>query len=261
MQFNPLSDLPLLHLRRTAASWLAVACLYIGGPQTAAAREPATLTVVDPFIELHSGAGRGYPVLEVVEDGNEIEVIERRTSWYRVRTRRGSEGWVPRAQLARTLTPGGAEFTEAQATEEDFRSRRFEVGAWMGDFDGSALMGLQGGWRATPNLSVEMEFLQVVGSSADSRVVDLSLAAHPFPDWKYAPYFAIGTGLIQTQPAAVLVSSQREEDQSLSVAAGVETWMTQTFVLRVEYRNYLVLTSREEHESLNTWKAGLSVFF
>lgn len=227
----------------------------------AMAREPAKLTVADPFIELHGGAGRGYPVLEVVEQGDEVEVIERRTSWYRVRTRRGGEGWVPRAQMLRTLMPGGGHFREQETSEQDYLGRHYEVGAWLGDFDGSALMGLHGGWRGTPNISVAADFLQVVGNNADSRVLDLSLGMHPWPEWTFSPYFALGTGLVQTQPAAVLASAGREENQSLSVAAGVESWVTQTFVLRLEYRNYLVLTSREDYQSLDTWKAGLNVFF
>ncbi len=238
-----------------------VALLAVGLISEAYARETATLIVTDPFIELHGGAGRGYPVLEVVEQGDRIEVIERRTSWYRVRTHRGREGWVPRAQMLRTLTPGGEQFHEQEADENDYLDRRYDIGTWLGEFSGSALMGLHGGWRATPNISVEADFLQVVGNNADSRVLDLSLGMHPWPEWKFSPYFALGTGLVQTQPAAVLVSAGREENQSLSVAAGMESWVTQTFVLRLEYRNYLVLTSREDYESMDTWKAGLSVFF
>ncbi|MFZ5724323.1 MAG: SH3 domain-containing protein [Pseudomonadota bacterium] len=236
---------------------VVLSCLTV----TALAGEPARLTVVDPFIELHSGAGRGYPVLEVVGHGSDIEVIERRTTWYRVRTARGTEGWAPREQLLRTLTPGGETFREQEKTADDFRAHRFEAGTWLGDFDGGALLGLSGGWRFTPNLSTELAVHQVVGRVADSRVLDLSLAAHPFPDWRYAPWLAIGTGLVQTQPSSVLVSAERREDQSLSVATGVERWLSQTFVLRAEYRNYLVLTSRETHESMDTWKVGLTVFF
>lgn len=227
----------------------------------AAAREPARLTVVDPFVELHSGAGRGYPVLEVVEHGTDIEVIERRTTWYRVRTKRGTEGWAPREQMLRTITPAGEEFREEDVTEDDFRNRNFQIGAWLGDFNGSALMGLHGAWRFTPNLSTELSVQQAIGRNADSLVADLSLAAHPFPEFSYSPYFAIGTGIIQTQPASVLVSADQRDDQSLSTALGVQHWMAQSFVLRLEYRQYLVLTSQEDHESLDTWKAGFAVFF
>ncbi|MFZ5756440.1 MAG: SH3 domain-containing protein [Pseudomonadota bacterium] len=241
-------------------AWACAALLFLLSV-SAAAREPARLLVVDPFVELHSGAGRGYPVLEVVEHGTEIEVIERRTTWYRVRTVRGKEGWAPREQMLRTLTPGGEVFQEDEITEDDFRNRRFQVGAWMGDFGGSALMGLYGSWRFTPNLATEVAVQQAIGREADSLVADVSLAALPFPELSWSPYLALGTGMVETKPASVLVSAETRDDQSLSTALGVQHWVAQSFVVRLEYRQYLVLTSREDHESVDTWKAGFAVFF
>lgn len=225
------------------------------------AAAPEKVTVVDPFVELHSGAGRGYPVLEIVEQGSEVEVLESRTTWYRLRTRRGTEGWASRVQMLRTLTPAGEAFHEDETTAEDFIDHRYEIGALLGDFDGSALMGLYGAWRFTPNLATELAAGQAIGRSADSLLIDVSLAGHPFPAMKYSPYAAIGTGLVQTRPSSILVGANRREDQSLSVALGVEGWVLRAFVLRLEYRQYLLLTSREEHEKLDTWKAGLAVFF
>ena len=50
--------------------------------------------VADPFIELHTGPGRGYPVFHVVDRGESVQIVKQRTSWYLVRTDRGIEGWV-----------------------------------------------------------------------------------------------------------------------------------------------------------------------
>lgn len=238
-----------------------VAILALFAASSAHAAAPARVTVVDPFVELHSGAGRGYPVLEIVEHGTGIEVIERRTGWYRLRTPRGTEGWAPRAQMLRTLTPGGEAFQEEITTEDDFREHRWEIGALLGDFEGSSSLGLYGAWRFTPGFTTELSAQQAIGRAADSLVIDASIVGHPFPGMKYSPYAAIGTGVVQTRPSTILVGANRREDQSLSVAAGVEGWVSRAFVLRLEYRQYRLLTSREEHEKLDTWKAGLAVFF
>lgn len=246
-------------LRRSRPLGVALALALLTG--VVHAREAARVTVVEPFVELHSGAGRGYPVLEIVEHGSEIEVIERRTTWYRVRTLRGHEGWAPREQMLRTLTPGGEAFREEETTAEDLRRHRYEVGTWLGDFEGGALMGFYGAWRFVPTLSAELAVQQSVGRAADSFVVDASLLGHPFPEWRWSPYVGIGTGIVQTQPSAVLVGTSRREDQSLAVAGGVQYWMAQTFVLRLESRQYLLLTNRSQHESIDTWKAGFAVFF
>ena len=212
-------------------------------------------------MELHSGAGRGSPVLEVVEKGRRVDVLSRRTTWYLLRTERGRLGWAPRAQMLRTLTPAGEVFQEDEKSADDFHGHRYEIGTWLGDFEGSALMGFYGAWRFIPTMSAEFSVQQSVGRIADSFVVDASLLAHPFPQWAWSPYAGLGVGVVQTQPATVLVGANPREDQSLAVAAGVEHWISQAFVLRLEYRQYLLLTSREEHESIDTWKAGFAVFY
>ncbi|RPI63204.1 MAG: SH3 domain-containing protein, partial [Lysobacterales bacterium] len=73
----------------------------------AAERQLREVTIADPFIELHTGPGGGYPVFFVAERGEEIALIRRRTEWFLVRVARGQEGWVHFEQLATTLNPDG----------------------------------------------------------------------------------------------------------------------------------------------------------
>ena len=61
------------------------------------------ILIADPFIELHTGPGRGFPVFFVAERGQEVEIVKRRTDWFMVRTDRGVEGWVAREQMIATL--------------------------------------------------------------------------------------------------------------------------------------------------------------
>ena len=65
---------------------------------------PHKILIADPYIELHTGPGRGYPVFHVVERGREVEIVKRRTDWFQIRTERGIEGWVPREQMIATLS-------------------------------------------------------------------------------------------------------------------------------------------------------------
>jgi hypothetical protein len=38
-------------------------------------------------------------------------------------------------------------------------------------------------------------------------------------------------------------------------------YLTDRFILRVEYKRHTVLTSRDDNEEIDQWKAGFSVFF
>ena len=80
-----------------------LACVTLGllGPgamlSTAAAAEKVQIT--DPYIELRTGPGRGYPVFHVAPRADWIELLMRHTDWFKVRTADGREGWVNRQQL------------------------------------------------------------------------------------------------------------------------------------------------------------------
>ena len=39
--------------------------------------------VLDPFLEMRTGPGRGYPVFHIAEEGDSIEIDKRRTDWCR----------------------------------------------------------------------------------------------------------------------------------------------------------------------------------
>ena len=83
---------------------------------TAAAKaddSPRKILVADPFIELHTGPGRGYPVFHVIERGREVTILKRRTDWFQIRTDRDVEGWVAREQMGRRARKvAEAEFSE-----------------------------------------------------------------------------------------------------------------------------------------------------
>ena len=103
--------------------------------------------VADPYLELHTGAGRGFPVFFVVERGESIEILKRKTDWFKVRTPAGKEGWVSRDQLENTLTDAGVEKTFRDILVEDYLARRLEVGFAGGIFESDPLVLVRVGWR------------------------------------------------------------------------------------------------------------------
>src|SRR2546423_9509319 len=95
-------------LARCVFSALVVVCAFGFAPPAGAAEETEKLIITDPYIELRTGPGRGYPIFFVAARDDRIQILLRHTDWYKVRTEKGKEGWVNRSQLESTLTEAGS---------------------------------------------------------------------------------------------------------------------------------------------------------
>jgi hypothetical protein len=231
--------------------------------QTAAAKEhPHKILIADPYIELHTGPGRGYPVFHVVERGREVEIVKRRTDWFEIRTDRGVEGWVPREQMIATLEPTGEPLDLQEPARENYMSRRWQAGVSGGDFAGASLISGFGGYAFSDNLSIELTLNHIVGEFSNGYSATLGLVHVFVPEWRISPYFTLGTGVIYTDPKSTLVQSVDRTDQIGYVGGGLQFYLTRRFMLRTEYRNNVIFTSRDDNEEVDEWKyRGIAFFF
>lgn len=216
--------------------------------------------VEDPYLDLHTGPGRGYPTFYIAERGEQVAVLKRRTDWFKVRVPHGEEGWVPREELERTLGPDGNPFALPGLDLGAYAHRRWEVGALYGDFGGANVIATYGAFSLTPNLSVELWGSQALGRFSDSKLLGLDVVEMLYPDWRFSPYFALGGGVVTTEPKATLVATTDRTDRAAHVGLGMRAYLTRRFVFRAEYKSYVVFTSRNDNEEIREWKAGFSFF-
>jgi hypothetical protein len=223
--------------------------------------EPLAVTILDPFADMHTGPGRGYPIDHVIERGESITLVRRRTDWIQVETKRGRRGWVSRDALNLTLGPDDTLIEFQEATIEDYRSRRWSGGFGFGDFAGADTIAMYLGYRFSNNLSFEIKATQAIGSFSNNYIVGGSVVHELFPEWRVSPFFALGAGAITTKPDATLVQTEDRTDAMLFVGIGAHAYISRHFMLRAEYTINLILTSRDEHERVNEWKLGINIFF
>jgi uncharacterized protein YgiM (DUF1202 family) len=243
-----------------AAALIFALCQLI--PLVSNAQErPREVVIEDAYIELHTGPGRGYPVFYVAERGDVIELLKRRTDWFKVEIPRGEEGWVHREQLLTTLGLDGEPFDVPGFTMEDYSERRWETGIQYGDFGGANVIATYGAFGLTQNLSFEMWLAQALGRFSDSRMANLNIVHMMFPDRRASPFFTLGAGTIETSPKATLVGTVDRRDSLAHAGFGVRTYLTRRFIFRAEYKSYVVFTSRDDNEEIREWKAGFSFFF
>jgi len=238
-----------------------------------AAEEYTQLRVIDPYIELHTGPGRGFPIFYVAETGEWVEILKSKTSWYKVRLSNQKLGWVKREQLKKTLTVDGDMVVIVDPNFQEYLNRSWEIGVLNGDFEGASLISAYAGYHFTKNLSTEVSLSQALGNFSEIRMVTLNMINEPFPELQpfkwlpyideihVSPYFGIGVGVMETLPRATLVQTIDRTDNLTFVTSGFKFYLTRRFLLRMEYRKFVVLTDRNKNEDVEEWKLGFSIFF
>lgn len=230
------------------------------GSKDEARANDRTVVVADPYVELHSGPGRGFPVFYVADRGQKIVIEKRRTDWFYVRTERGVEGWVPRAQMLATLETTGEPLELDEPSRSNYMSRRWQGGILAGDFDGASEISMFGGYAFSENLSIELTATHILGNVSNGYLGTIGLLHVFAPEWRVSPYFTLGTGMIYIDPKARLVQVKDRTDQIGYVGGGLQGYLTRRFMVRVEYRNNVIFTSRNDNEEVNEWKAGFAFF-
>ena len=227
----------------------------------AAEKDYRSVSVADPYLEMHTGPGKGYPVFHVVDRGEEIDILMRRTDWFQVRTESGTEGWVDRAQMERTLVPTGSPIEFAEADQEDFTYSRWELGGMAGDFGGANVVSIYGAYSLNPNVSIEVWGSQILGNFSNGWMASVNVTHETWPDYRISPFFTLGSGVIHTEPKPTIVQGEDRTDQIAHAGAGLRFYATRRFILRAEFKSYVSFTSRDDNEEVEEWKVGLAFFF
>lgn len=243
---------------------LLTAALLLGPllPTSApAASGPVRVVVQDPYLEFRSGPGRGFPVFHVVERGEPVELLRRRTDWIKVRGGGGTEGWVNRRQLERTLTPAGEPARLPGPSAESRLGHRWEAGIGTGDFGGASVVAAHGAWAMTPTLHARADVAHLLGDYSDGWLATVGIAHVFVPQWWVSPFVGIGGGVLHIEPKATLVRSEDRTDQTAYAGFGLRAYLSNRFLLQGEYRRYVVFTSRDDNEEIDEWTVGFTYFF
>ena len=158
---------------------LCILILCCAGTGRVQAADYPSVRVAEPYLDLRTGPGRGYPVTQIVERGDWVEVMLRRTDWIKVRTEKGFEGWAHQNAMAQTLDPDGQPTEIPTVGEGDFVHRRWETGFKIGTFAGARTSDAYLGYYFTSNLSIEATLGEAFGSTVDFQFLNLSLTHQP----------------------------------------------------------------------------------
>jgi uncharacterized protein YgiM (DUF1202 family) len=224
-----------------------------------AKEQPLELVVTEPYLEMHSGPGRGYPVVYVVGRDEVVTVLYSRTDWYRVRAPRGQEGWVRREELAKTRL--ASREPAPIPPYPDFPTHRWELGAGYGVYNRQNLVTAYVDYGFTDSLDIEAVVQQALGTLDNRYIASIGIRHTFVPEWKwFSPTASIGTAY-QYIEDKVPPAPLQNANQMAYASVGARGFITRRFMWRVDWRAYVVFNRLNVNEELEEWKFGLAVFF
>jgi hypothetical protein len=242
-------------LATVSAPTVPVADSVVGGAKV------ERVQVTDPYIELHTFPGRGYPIFFVAARGEWIAIELRHTDWYKVRTASGKEGWVPEAQLQTTLAESGLHQHFGDAQFNDYLARRVELGAGYGRFHQEPMIKFWLSYRLSDTLSIESTLGQVQGVFSGTSLWHVNLLAEPWSDQRFSPFAGIGIGQFKNIPNQSLVNFQPTNARLSDAVVGARYHLTDRFMIRVDYAVYTAFVSDQRSLEYRAATAGLSFYF
>jgi uncharacterized protein YgiM (DUF1202 family) len=243
------------------APLIAALLLPLLAAADASARDYLQLFVVQPYLELHTGPGRGYPVTQVVARGESVDVLMRRTEWFKVRTEHGIEGWAYERDLARTTLADGSPFQINLGDRAGFAAHRWESGVFGGAYAGASTISAYQAFSLTDNLKIELSGAQYLGNLSNGYLVDFGFAHVFMPNWRFSPFVTLGGGYERVEPKATLAEPLSSSNQTAYVGVGVRYYLGRRLFLRGELREHEVFTNQNSNEVKNEWKLGFAFFY
>ena len=231
-------------------------------PALAAPAAPLQLFVAEPFLELRTGPGRGFPVTQIVARGESVDAMFRRGDFLKVRTERGVEGWAYAADLDKARLADGRFPSFHRGGLQGFKAHTGEVGVQGGEFGGSKLVSVFATWSLTGHLQFEASAAQFLGDRRDRYALDAGLGYVVWPERRWSPLLTFGGGLYRESddPSSPGAQPGRSEG-SLHAGIGLRLHLTQQLFVRGEIKERILLGDRDDNEDLTEWKLGLAFFY
>ncbi len=243
--------------------WMSTACAWAQAVADPARPQGERLQVAAPFIELHTGPGRGYPVFHVVEARAWIRVLMRRTDWFLVQVddlQSDITGWVSREQVQRTLTEAGSGKTLRDVLVDDYLQRRVEFGLNLGRMRSEPMLKLTAQLRLGETLGAELALGQVQGSLAGTDFWHLGLVSEPFSHRRLSPYLVVGVGRFRNLPNASLVGNGLSHAKMGHAGLGLRWYVSERFVAKLEWSAYAAFVADNRSLEYRAVSLGLAFF-
>jgi SH3-like domain-containing protein len=223
--------------------------------------EVPSLALSEPYVDLHTGPGRGYPVFHVAARGEVVQLLLTHTSWVKLRTANGIEGWAPRTALQGTLQAAGAVPGRWARWSDAHLRNKLEFGAAWGRFQRQPMLKLGARLRLSEAIAVQAAAGQVQGLFSGTDFWQVDTVLEPMSDLALSPVFAVGVGRFRNIPNASLVEQGTTNANLAHAGLGLRWRFAARYVLHADWSHFVALLSEQRSREYRALSVGLSFHF
>jgi len=219
-----------------------------------------TVRVVDPFLEIHTGPGVNFPIYDVIERGELIQILRRKTDWYQIRGTLNRVGWANRNHLVETLEVAGIKKGTREIILEDYLRDKFRFDTTLGLFNGESSANIRLAYRTNENIMVEFGVTHIAGIYSNSPLYQANVLLELYTDLQFRPFAFMGYSKFMNVPNSADDLTAFDLDL-LNAGFGLNYYLTEHFVIRLEFGDYIVFNGNNRNDEFINYSLGFSIFF
>jgi len=189
-------------------------------------------TVKTDFMEVYTGAGRGYPVYFVVEKNEKFDLLKRRTDWIEIKSQQGQIGWVSFKDYALAVHRG------RYLPKNTAIKSKWELGVSAGVFGADQTFSAGVGYYLNPMLAIQAEAKKVIGDFSHSNIISAHFMIQGFRSWVLNPFLNAGVGRMINVPRESLVNAANGHGNVYSIGTGINSTFYKRMNVRFSVNNY-----------------------
>ncbi|MDX1810878.1 MAG: SH3 domain-containing protein [Gammaproteobacteria bacterium] len=208
---------------------LLVCCLlgFIALPVGAA----DVFKVKSDYLELHTGAGRGFPVTNVLEQGEDFTLLKKKYDWFKVQTTYGDKGWVSYSEF----------LAAAKQMRSNHRKRTalsaWQIGANAGIQGNDPLYNAYLNFYFAPQFALGAEIGQMAGTYSSALFYAAKARLSLWRTAVVSPVLDLGIGEWGYAPHKNLVDAQEHSFGFYKVSTGLMFVPYKRFALEVMFNS------------------------
>jgi len=217
--------------------------------------------VVEPFLEIHTGPGRNYPVFYIAEKGEPIRLIKRRVDWYKIRLPNGTEGWAHRLEIEKTLLASGYRKGFIDRIYDRFFVRRLEMGWGAGTFARDPMLYIRVKYILTDYLALEGSTGFGSGDLGSTELYHGGIVITPWENRWLSLHGTVGGGLVHVTPTSLLVNVTEGTFSEAHAGVGFSLPFFKSLLVRGDFRNFTLFMNPKRTREFQEYSMGLSFRF